>query len=137
MPPQNNLDLVGMLIIVLGLVFSPQLAAVLAPYTAVLLGALIGTGWGLKRREAETTLKSTLLFVTLMLGTCLIVTMPVAVYLQRYTGENTYQWLLAPVAFLIGFVGEDWPTVGSKVSVIFWRIVGKKADAIVNADKKE
>jgi hypothetical protein len=137
MPPQHSLDLVAALLVVLGLLFSPQLAAVLAPYLVVVFGALIGTGWGLKRRTAPTTLRNTVLFVTLMLGTCLIVTMPVAIWLQRYTGEGTYQWFLGPVAILIGAIGEDWPDVGKWAAGFVRRFITKRADAAADTDKGE
>lgn len=135
MPPYNNLDLVAALLVVLGLMFSPQLAAVLAPYLVVVLGALIGTGWGLKRRTAPTSWRDTVFFVTLMLGTCLVVTVPAAIWLQRYTGEGTFQWILGPLAILIGAIGEDWPDVGKWALGLFKRFLTKRADAAI--DDKE
>ncbi len=137
MTPQSSQDLLTLLAVLLGLMFSPQLAAVLAPYAVVLLGALIGTGWGLKRRATSASWRDTLLFVTLMMGTCLIVTMPLAVWLQRYTGEGTYQWFLGPLAILIGAIGEDWPAVGVWVAGFVRRLIAKRADAVIDGDKKD
>jgi len=111
MQMNDHPSLIILLVAALGYIFSPAMAAVLAPYLLMLFGALVGAAWGLKRR-ASSDRKGAFMFVLLMLGTALIFTMPFAVYLQKYTGENTVQWLLAPIALLIGAVGESWPNVG-------------------------
>jgi len=118
---------------VLGAIFNPEMAAVLAPYLLMLFGALVGAAWGLKRR-ASSDRKGAFMFVMLMLGTALIFTMPFAVYLQRYTGENTAQWMLAPIALLIGAVGESWPNVGVWLAGLLKRWLLK---LLLIADKKE
>jgi hypothetical protein len=100
-------DLLVLFTALLALVFSPSLSAVLAPYVVIIAGALIGTGWGLRRRPADAP-GSAWAFASLMLGTALVFTMPAAVYLQRYL-PGSYQWLLGPLAALIAAVGDDWP----------------------------
>ena len=128
MPPtDNHPDLVILVVTILALIFSPTLAAVLAPYIVILLGALLGTGWGLKRRPVTST-ASPWSFVLLMLGTALIVTMPAAVYLQRWVGDNTFQWLLAPIALVIGAIGEDWTRIGIWAVGFIRRVANKRAD---------
>lgn len=119
-PPPDLLVLASALLVV---IFSPELAAVLAPYAVILFGALLGTGWGLKRRTEPT---GAALFVTLMLGTALIFTMPAAVLLQKYTGQDSYQWLLAPIAAIIGAVGDDWAVVGAWAAKMARRVIGKR-----------
>lgn len=132
MASNNQPDLLVLLTALLTLAFSPTLSAVLAPYAVILLGALLGTGWGLKRRPA-TRVGPVWPFVVLMLGTALIFTMPAAVWLQRYTGAGSYQWLLAPLAALIGAVGEDWPKVGAWAAELASRVISRRA----GADNKE
>jgi hypothetical protein len=117
--------LLVLLTALLTLVFSPALSAILAPYAVILAGALIGTGWGLIRRPADAAL-GPWGFVVLMVGTALIFTMPAAVWVQRYTGANTYQWLLAPLAAVIGAVGNDWPRVGAWVAETVRTIILRK-----------
>jgi hypothetical protein len=45
--PQSP-DLLVLFTALLALVFSPALAAVLAPYVVIITGALLGTGWALR-----------------------------------------------------------------------------------------
>ena len=134
MQMNDHPSLIILLVTALGYAFSPAMAAVLAPYLLMLFDALVGAAWGLKRRTSSDR-KGAFMFVLLMLGTALIFTMPFAVYLQKYTGENTVQWLLAPIALLIGAVGESWPSVGAWLAGLLKRLVLKWAKT--GADQKE
>lgn len=117
-------DLLVLFTAILALMFSPQLAAVLAPYAVIILGALLGTGWGLKRRT-PTTRGAAWGFIFLMLGTALVFTMPAAAYLQRYW-PGSYQWVLAPLAAVIAAIGEDWPAVGTWAISMGRRMIGRR-----------
>lgn len=121
-------DLLVLLSTLLALAFSPALAAVLAPYAVIILGALLGTGWGLKRRPAVNR-AGVWAFVALMLGTALVFTMPAAVWLQQYLGAGSLQWLLAPLAALIAAVGDDWPRVGAWAADLGRRVISRRAGA--------
>ncbi len=118
--------LLVLLTALLALLVSPALSAIMAPYMVILAGALIGSGWGLTRRDPDAK-GNPWFFIALMLGTALIFTMPAALFLQRYTGEHTYQWMLAPLAAIIGAVGNDWPKVGTWVAETARTIIMRKA----------
>lgn len=117
-------DLLVLFTALLAVFFSPTLSAVLAPYAVILLGALLGAAWGLRRRPAGSKVWG---FVALMLGTALVFTMPTAVYLQGYFGAGTIQGLLAPLALVIAAVGEDWPRVGMWLVDVGRRVVIRRA----------
>jgi hypothetical protein len=119
-------DLLVLFTALLALVFSPALSAVLAPYLVIILGALLGTGWGLKRRTPDAP-GGMFSFTALMLGTALIFTMPTAVWLQRYLGPGAYQWLLGPLAVVIAAVGDDWPRVGAWAMELGRRVINRRA----------
>jgi hypothetical protein len=120
-------DLLVLFATLLALVFSPRLSAVLAPYAVIIVGALLGVGWGLKRRPIDSK-SGKWSFVALMLGTALVFTMPAALLLERYLGAASYQWMLAPLAALIGAVGNDWPSVGSWLAQAFGRLITRKVE---------
>lgn len=128
MPNSQTPDLLVLFTTLLALAFSPALSAVIAPYAVILLGALLGTGWGLKRRPVADRV-GVWAFVALMLGTALVFTMPAAVWLQRYTGAGSYQWLLAPLAAVIAAVGDDWPRVGAWAADVGRRVISRRAGA--------
>jgi hypothetical protein len=117
-------DLLALFTALLALAFTPALSAVLAPYIVIIVGALLGTGWGLKRRTPEAR-PGAWAFVALMLGTALVFTMPAALWLQRYL-PGSYQWLLAPLAALIACVGDDWPGVGSWAAGLAGRFIARR-----------
>lgn len=128
MPNHQTPDLLVLFTALLALVFSPSLSSVLAPYAAIILGAMLGAGWGLKRRPANTSGRAWA-FVALMLGSAFVFTMPAAVWLQQYIGAASYNWTLAPIALLIGAVGEDWPAVGTWAADIGRRLILRKTDS--------
>jgi hypothetical protein len=127
MPNNQTPDLLVLFTLLLGAVFSPALSAVLAPYLVIILGALLGAGWGLKRRTVPATHGGMFAFTALMLGTALVFTMPAAVWLQQYLGPGTLQWLLAPVAVVIAAIGEDWPRVGAWAMELGRRVISRRA----------
>jgi low temperature requirement protein LtrA len=118
-------DLLVLFTALLALVFSPSLSAIIAPYAVILAGALLGTGWGLRRRPAASR-GAVWGFVVLMLGTALVFTMPAAVWLQSYFGPGSYQWLLAPLAAVIAAIGDDWPRVGTWAASMGRRVIGRR-----------
>lgn len=129
MPNHNQPpDLLVLFTALLALMFSPSFSAILAPYVVILAGALLGTGWGLKRRTPD-AVGGMWSFTALMLGTALIFTMPAAVYLQRYFGPGSLQWLLAPLAVVIAAIGDDWPRVGAWAMELGRRIINRRAGA--------
>lgn len=125
--PNDTPDLLVLFTALLALVFSPALSAVLAPYAVILAGALLGTGWGLKRRAS--TQGNPWSFAALMLGTALVFTMPLAVWLQGHLGIGSYQWLLAPIAAIISAIGDDWPRVGAWAADVGRRVISRRAGA--------
>lgn len=127
MPNDNTPDLIVLFGTALALFFNPKLAAVLAPYVVIALGALLGTGWAIYRRPPSTTRKATGGFAALMLGTSFVLTMPAAVWLERYLGAGSPQWLLGPLAALIAGIGDDWPSVAGWFVNIGRRLITKRA----------
>lgn len=128
MPNNQPPDLLVLFTALFALVFSPSLAALLAPYAVIILGALLGAGWGLKRRAPDAP-GDMWAFTGLMLGTALIFTMPAAVYLQQYIGPGSVQWTLAPLALGIAAVGDDWSRVGAWAFDLGRRIITRRAGA--------
>jgi hypothetical protein len=122
--PQSP-DLLVLFTALLALVFSPALAAVLAPYVVIITGALLGTGWALRRRPPDSR-AGAWAFGLLMMGTALVFTMPSALWLQHYL-PGSYQWLLAPLAAAIAAVGDDWPSVGTWAVQLLGRVIARKA----------
>jgi hypothetical protein len=109
-PQPPPIDIVTVFIAIAGVLFGPDLAAVIGPYAVILLGAALGAGWSATRREPGTR-GGTLLHMLLMMGWALIVTVPAAIVAGLLFGLEA-KWLLGPVAVVIAGIGPDWPEVG-------------------------
>lgn len=107
-------DIVAVLAMVGGLLFAnPVLAQALAPYATIFFAGLIGTMWSLSRRPSDHTPGHRMrgaFFVLRVIGAALIVTLPVAFWAAPKLGIEQERYLVAPIAFIIGAVGDasDW-----------------------------
>lgn len=117
---QPQLDLVAVLVVLSGLLFSPAVAAVVAPYLVIFLGAFTGAFFALGRRAKESRLAG-LSFFARVIGLALCITVPVAVFTAPYLGITQERYLFAPVAFAIGLIGDDWPRVAAWLVEFVWR----------------
>lgn len=108
----NAYDLVAVLAMLGGILFAnPQLGQLLAPYVTIFFAGLIGTMWSLSRRASDHTPGHRLrgaVFMTRVIGVAMIATLPLAVWVAPKIGIAQDRYLVAPIAFLIGAVGDDW-----------------------------
>ena len=95
-------------------VFAPALAEVVGPYTIIFVASSIGASWALGRQATMTRLKALLFFLRIN-STAAIVTVFLADFLAKQlgyiSGSGEGLWLIAPIALVIGGVGDDWPTL--------------------------
>jgi hypothetical protein len=104
-PPQ--LDLVSVLVILATAIFSPSVAAVLAPQIVIVIGATLGAAWGASRRPPTSRFGSALYIVGMVLLS-LMFTVPAAVVLSGWIPALPLHWLLGPVAALVGALEPEW-----------------------------
>ena len=113
-PPSITYDLVGLLALVGGVLFSnTEVAQAVAPYAAIAGAALLGGMWALARHEEDEPehprpRRRAAKFLVRIVGTALIVTVPIAAFAAPRLGVAQEQYLFAPLALLIGAVGDDW-----------------------------
>ena len=95
-------------------VLAPALADVVGPYVIIFIASTIGASWALGRQATMSRLKALLFFLRINF-TAAIVTSSIASALAKQmgyasgTGEGL--WLIAPIALVIGGVGDDWPAL--------------------------
>ena len=95
-------------------VLAPALAEVVGPYAIIFVASSIGASWALGRQATMTRLKALLFFLRIN-STAAIVTVFIADFLSKQlgyiSGSGEGLWLIAPIALVIGGVGDDWPTL--------------------------
>jgi peptidoglycan/LPS O-acetylase OafA/YrhL len=104
-PPLDPVSVLAALITALA---GPALAYYLGTYAVIILASSVGAGWSLSRREKEQKGHPTV-FIILIGGTAIFVTTGIAEMARLYMGWSKSDWLLAPIALMIGAVGHDWP----------------------------
>jgi hypothetical protein len=105
------------------LVFGPEAAIYIGPYVVILLASTVGASFALSRR-VRTGRSSALWFFLRTNALAIMLTVGVAGAISSYTPWLPERVLIAPVAFFVGFVGDDWP------SIFTW--LGGKLNAIVD-----
>lgn len=105
-------DIVALFAMAGGMLFSNSaFAQILAPYAAIFFTALVGVMWALSRRPSDHSPGHRwrgALFVSKIIGAAMIASLPLAIWVAPKLGVQQDRWLVAPIAFIIGAVGEDW-----------------------------
>ena len=110
----QHLDPTHVAVTVASAMLAPALAEVVGPYVIIFIASTIGASWALGRQATMTRLKALLFFLRINF-TAAIVTSSIASALAKQmgyasgTGEGL--WLIAPIALVIGGVGDDWPAL--------------------------
>lgn len=110
----QHLDPTHVAVTIASVVLAPTLAEVVGPYAIIFVASSIGASWALGRQAMMTRLKALLFFLRIN-ATAAIVTVFLADFLAKQlgyiSGSGDGLWLIAPIALVIGGVGDDWPTL--------------------------
>ena len=107
----NHLDPVSVAAALASIVFGPALAAIIGPYAVILVASTVGAAWALGRRDPSARLGA-VGFMLRLNATAMLVTVALASFLGRWLGSEDPSWLLAPIALVVGGIGDDWPRLG-------------------------
>jgi hypothetical protein len=125
----QQLDPVNAMVALLTLLLGPAVAKIIGPYAIILIAASTGAAWSLGRRPTSSRLNAFWFFARLNL-TAMLLTVSLAMMVRHWGLPIDPQWLLAPIAILIGGVGDDWPAVGKFVIERMGRLVDRKIDNV-------
>jgi hypothetical protein len=114
MNQSSIVDAVGLSIIIAASVFSPRMAEVIGPYVLIAAASVIGASFALARRPPSSRWRATFYFLRVV-GLAILLTVWLSTWLSAKNPDFSERALLAPVALLIGFIGDGWPTLLGKV----------------------
>lgn len=123
-----NLDPVSVAVALLTVSIGPQLAAIVGPYAVIVLASITGAAWALGRRE-ESTRTAAFAYFGRIAATAVLLSVAIESAVHRWVLETDTHWLLAPIALLVGGIGDDWPTVGRWVIERIGRLIERRAGA--------
>lgn len=113
-------DVVGLGIFFAGVFYSPASAAVIGPYIVIIMASVIGASFAVARREKTTRLGALFYFLRVS-GVAILLTGIGANVTSSYYDVLTERVLIAPIALLIGSVGDDWGKVLRAATDFFFR----------------
>lgn len=92
------------------LAFGPEMAVFIGPYIVIMLASTIGASFALARRPTSSRYGAIWFFVRTN-GLAILLTAALATAISGTHPVLSERTLIAPVAFIVGFVGDDWPDV--------------------------
>lgn len=95
-------------------IFGPELSYYIGPYAVIVLSSTVGAGWALGRQDPMGRWAACWYFSRLNIMAVML-TVPLSAGVMWAFSMNDSNWVLAPIALLIGGVGNDWPAVGKWV----------------------
>lgn len=122
------LDPISVSIALSGLIFGPALAGIIGPYAVILVAAMVGSAWALGRSEQQRTRTRAVLFFARLGATAALVTVGIASAFGNWFGVERTDWMLAPIAMLVGGVGDDWPVVGKWLIQRLGRLIERRTE---------
>lgn len=103
-------DAVGLGVVIAGLVYAPSVASVIGPYITIVLAAVIGASFAVSRHPRTSRLAAAWYFLRVG-GLAMMLTGAIASWAGSYYEGWTERALIAPVALLIGSIGDDFPAL--------------------------
>lgn len=123
-PPQT--DIVSVAIALVGALIGSKMAPYIGPYVVIAIAGAIGASCFALPRMEPTDNRKTFMFVLAMTFFACMLTVGIAEALQSYASLET-KWTLAPIALMIGGIGQDWIKVGKWFVEFVGRVFERRA----------
>jgi hypothetical protein len=111
MDTNNQTDVMQLFVIMVASIFGPSMAAIIGPYILIAFAAATGAGWSLGRREPKGKASALFYFVRVVF-TAVLLTVGISKIAAGFIPSVEADWLVAPVALIIGLIGDDWYKIG-------------------------
>lgn len=122
----NQLEPTSVAIAIASVLFGPTLAGYIGPYAVIVIASTVGAAWALGRRDASARLGAAWYFLRLN-ATAVLLTTGLANLAGKWLGIEESSWMLAPIALVVGGVGDDWPRLGRWLFERAGRVLERKA----------
>lgn len=118
MSSQTTTDIVGLFVLIAAFVFNAEVASVVGPYMVIAVAATVGASFSVARRDKSTRLSAVWFFVKVV-SLAILFTGGLAALAINYYPTLSDRVLLAPIALLVGFIGDGWPALLTKIVRFF------------------
>ena len=119
------LDLVSLLIAMIAVIASKEIAFMVGPYAAIVVLAFSGAALSLSGTEEQMGYKSAIWYVSIRVLAAVVLTVAIAELLQQVIPWAKPRTTLIPLAFAIGWI-KDYGSVRSFFGSVISRFAAKK-----------
>ena len=127
MTQQNTTGIVELFTVFASTLFDSSIAQTIGPYLLIIFAAVTGACWSLGKRESKGGWSAFFYFIRIVF-TAALLTSVIAQLLIHYTKLTDVNLLIAPVALVIGVIGDDW----LKVFAWLLDVIKQTANKITN-----
>lgn len=132
MTEQNSTDVLQLFTVFAASLFDTSIAAIIGPYLLIVFAAVTGACWSLGRRESKGGWNAFFYFIRILF-TAVLLTSVIAQLVIKYVDITDVNLLIAPVALVIGVVGDEW----LKVFAWLFEVIKKTANKVVDKKLRE
>lgn len=126
-PGDVAIDPVAVVIALATTLLGPQLAVYVGPYIVIAGAGLTGAAFALGRRDPQAR-TGPFRFLAVMVSLSMLLTVAATKLAGMLWPGMESQWMLAPVALVIGYIGDDWPDVLRWVLRRVGRLIEKRVE---------
>lgn len=110
-------------------IFGQSMAGVIGPYLLIILAASTGAAWSLGRCKLQSKTQA-LFYFTRIVCTAILLTVAISKVTASFMSNIQEEWLIAPVALIIGLIGDDWHKIGTWMLQVIKKLVDQKIDRL-------
>ena len=126
---QKSTDVTQLFVILTTSIFGAPMAGVVGPYILIIFAACTGVAWSLGRCSPQGKGQAFFYFVRVAL-TAVLLTVAISKATASFMPSVQEDWLIAPVALIIGLIGDDWRKVGEWIISTIKRVIDKKINKL-------
>lgn len=107
MENKNTTDVMQLFVVMASSIFGSSAASVVGPYLLIIFAAITGAAWSLGRYEFKSKWSAFFYFLRVAF-TAILLTVGISKLVGLYMASEQTDWLIAPVALIIGLIGNEW-----------------------------
>ena len=118
-------DIVSVLVAIIALIASKEIAHLVGPYAAIVVLASAGASLSLSGHEDQFTYWRAILYVWVRIMVAVVLTVTLAELLEKVVPWASPRYTLVPLAFGIGWI-RDYTAIRTWIGSVINRVVGKR-----------
>lgn len=124
----ESIDPVAVAVALITLLIGPKLATYVGPYVVIAAAGLTGAAFSLGRRDPEAKL-GPIAFLAVMVAFATLMTVGATQLLAQLWAPLGGTWMLAPMALVIGYIGDEWPDLFKWAAARAGRLIERRTGA--------